>query len=251
MMVVSKGKYEHERFSLDSATLEEPAACDASPRAIIVVGIIAANGMAYMQARAMTHFTDAAHRTLSPEALSRFQKIKVMVTGVRIPRPENLTTPADADLPYQTFRFGGPTHEDCEAWYIPGPAKTLVIAFPGYAASKSSLLGQAGVIHDMGYGVMLVDFRGAGGSQGDQTTVGFTEAEDVAAATEFAARQFPANRRSFTANRWAAQPSSAPSPNFTSRPRASSWNRCTIGSSPPSTTASTPWVCRAFRSPAC
>jgi alpha-beta hydrolase superfamily lysophospholipase len=161
---------------------------------IVAIGIIGANAMAYMQARAMTHFTDSKHRTLSPESLSAFQKIEVIFTGVRITRPENLTTPADVDLPFETFRFGGPTHDDCEAWYIPGDGKTLIIGFPGYVASKSSLLGAAVVMHEMGCDVMLVDFRGAGGSKGNQTTVGFTEAEDVADATDFAGRRWPGER---------------------------------------------------------
>jgi alpha-beta hydrolase superfamily lysophospholipase len=42
------------------------------------------------------------------------------------------------------------------------------------------------VFHDLGFTAMLIDFRGCGGSDGGTTTLGYQEAQDVAAAVRFA-----------------------------------------------------------------
>jgi hypothetical protein len=150
------------------------------------------NGMAYIQARAMTHFVTGGRRTVIPEELSFAQKIKVLFTGVRIPRPANRGNPADFGLEFRTVRFGGAGNDDCEAWYIPClDARGLCIAFPGYTSAKSTLLPAAKAFHEMGYATLLVDFRGCGGSRGDQTTVGYLEAGDVVAAVDFSKKIWP------------------------------------------------------------
>jgi alpha-beta hydrolase superfamily lysophospholipase len=153
----------------------------------LFVGLVVMNAVAFMQARSMTHFVESGARTAPPEALSRWQKIGVILVGVQIPRPINVWTPEDAGLAYQTVRFGGASGQDCEGWYIPvANPKGLCIECHGYAASKSSLLSSAKAFHDLGYDLLLFDFRGSGGSVGDRTSIGYYEAEDVASAVKFA-----------------------------------------------------------------
>jgi len=67
----------------------------------------------------------------------------------------------------------------------------LCITFHAYTSCKSSLLGASSAFHDLGYDVLMVDFRGSGGSVGDRTTMGYDEANDVVAAVNFAARRWP------------------------------------------------------------
>src|SRR5262249_1798820 len=43
----------------------------------------------------------------------------------------------------------------------------------------------------LGYSTFLVDFRGSGGSGGNVTTIGVSEAEDVASAWEYARKLTP------------------------------------------------------------
>ncbi len=62
----------------------------------------------------------------------------------------------------------------------------MVILFHGYSAEKTSLSGEARAFLDLGASVLLVDFRGSGGSSESYTTVGVHEAEDVAAAVRYA-----------------------------------------------------------------
>ncbi len=159
---------------------------------IAFAGILFLNAVAYLQARAMTHFTDGGVRTSPPEALTRLQKVRVLLMGVKVPRPEDSATPADVGLEYQTVRFGGLSGKDCEGWFIGArKPKGVCIEFHGYSSSKSSLLHSAQAFHGLGYDVLLVDFRGSGGSIGDNTSLGYFEADDVAGAMKFAAGEWP------------------------------------------------------------
>lgn len=141
------------------------------------------NVLAFVHARAMTHFAPSGAKTLKPEALSRWGKLKVLLTGVNIPRPMNDADPATVGLGYTIQRMERDDGTMLEAWEIAHPkARGRVLLFHGYASCKASLLREARVFHSLGYTVCLVDFRGSGGSAGDVTTVGVREADDVAAA---------------------------------------------------------------------
>ena len=50
---------------------------------------------------------------------------------------------------------------------------------------KSSLLDKAEIFLNLGYNTFLVDFMGSGGSDGNQTTIGFYEAEEVKTAFNY------------------------------------------------------------------
>jgi alpha-beta hydrolase superfamily lysophospholipase len=78
------------------------------------------------------------------------------------------------------------------AWYCPGAAQgPLVILFHGYAGEKTGTLPEARAFLEMGLSVLLVDFRGSGDSSESYTTLGFREAEDVAAAVRYAHDHLP------------------------------------------------------------
>jgi len=162
---------------------------------LLLAAGIAINALAYLQARSMTHFVQQGRRTNAPESLTVLSKLRTLIQGVRIPRPENRTTPADDGLDFQTVRFGGASHDDCEAWYIPAvKPKGLILAFHAYTTCKASILPAAREFHELGYDVLMVDFRGSGGSRSSDTTIGYRESEDVAAAVDFAARQYGSRR---------------------------------------------------------
>jgi pimeloyl-ACP methyl ester carboxylesterase len=54
-----------------------------------------------------------------------------------------------------------------------------VILFHGYGGEKSSMLDKAYEFIKLGYSTLLVDFMGAGDSEGNETTIGFKEAIEV------------------------------------------------------------------------
>lgn len=154
--------------------------------AIVLAGIAALNGLAFMHAWSMTHFAEGVIRTKGPESLSPVEKAKVLLTGVRLSKPRNAADPASVGLAFARHRFKGSDGTQYDAWHIPCPeSRGISILFHGYGASKSSLLQDARAWHDMGYETFLVDFRGCGDSSGQETTIGFREAEDVVATCQY------------------------------------------------------------------
>ncbi len=159
-----------------------------------IFGIALFNVLAYNHAYAMLHFSQHGERTVKPETLSWGQKIKTLLMGVNIPKPINDSTPDDLGLAYETHYFKVDDDIELEAWYMPHPqSKGTVLMFHGYAVSKSSLLPEALAFNEMGYTTLLVDFRGSGGSNQSETSIGFFEANDVVAAVEYAQLRWPDN----------------------------------------------------------
>lgn len=166
--------------------------------AALVLAVLSVNVLAYQHAWSLTHFTADGERPPSPEAMTAWQKMKAALCGVAIPKPRNTTTPAELDLAYAVHRFDSSDGIRCEAWHIPSteraaadPAKGLCLLFHGFSNSKASMLPAARAFHELGYDALLVDFRGSGDSDGHATTIGYREADDVAAACAYAKRQWP------------------------------------------------------------
>lgn len=112
---------------------------------------------------------------MNPQKLGMGQKIQTLVFGVSNPRPANLAQP---DTLFETIKLK--SNKEIECWRInTNNAKGTVILFHGYSGDKSSLLDKAAIFRKLGYNTFLVDFMGSGGSEGDQTTIGFKEAEQV------------------------------------------------------------------------
>jgi alpha-beta hydrolase superfamily lysophospholipase len=160
--------------------------------AILLAGFLGLNGIAWMQARAMTHYVAAGQRTAKPEQLSLLAKMETILTGVTIPRPENTQTPSDYGLTFTVQHIAVGAGEQLEAWTVlQVGSDPIVLLFPGYAASKETLLPAAVALHRLGYSTLLVDFRGVGGSSGADTTLGVREATDVVAAVAYAQQTWP------------------------------------------------------------
>ncbi|MBN2492932.1 MAG: alpha/beta fold hydrolase [Planctomycetes bacterium] len=155
--------------------------------ALLFLGFAALNASAYLHARAMTHFVPGGARTPPPESLAFLEKLKILATGVRLPKPLNGTTPAALGLDFTTHTIETADGLALEVWRIPAPAaRGTVLLFHGYAVSKASVLPQAQAFHALGFDTLLVDFRGSGGSAGHATTLGHDEVLDVAAAVRLA-----------------------------------------------------------------
>ncbi len=150
---------------------------------VLLAGIVALNVLAYQHARAMMTFSAEASRTPPPQSLGAWQKLNVLIFGVTVPRPENTRSPEDLGLSCETIRFTSDDGVSLEGWLLtPAHPKGTALLFHGYAASRSSLLAEAQVFYEAGFATVLIDFRGSGGSDGNTTTLGFHEAQDVAAA---------------------------------------------------------------------
>src|SRR5258708_7520419 len=156
----------------------------------LLLGFAALNGAAFWQASAFTHVAPPGRRT-RPQGLSIGEKLEVLFTGVKVPRPENRRTPEFLGLPYEKHMFAGGRGVLLEAWLVPRvDARGTVVLFHGHAASKDSQLREARVFHELGLNAFLVDFYGSGGSGGSETSIGFYEALDVTKAFDYA-RKLP------------------------------------------------------------
>jgi pimeloyl-ACP methyl ester carboxylesterase len=163
--------------------------------AFAVLGFAGLNVLARNHARSMMTYAADGPRTGKPEVLTPWQRLAVLVVGVNLPRPQGGATPADAGLDYRALTIPGPGGIRLGAWHCPAAdSDTLAILFHGYGASKSDMLAEAAGFHELGVSVLLVDFRGSGASSESYTTIGYREAEDVAAAVAFAGREFAYTR---------------------------------------------------------
>lgn len=153
---------------------------------VLLVGLLW-NVLTFLHAYSLTHYVAGAAKTEKLEKLTFWQKSKLAFTGPRMPRPTNSTTPAEQGLEFETCQIAEPSGVTLEAWYIPGERRRdLCLLFHGYGQARMSLLSEAAVLHEWGYSTLLVDFRGSGGSSGSITTIGYHEADDVAAAVDYA-----------------------------------------------------------------
>ncbi|NTW03271.1 MAG: alpha/beta fold hydrolase [Oscillochloris sp.] len=157
-------------------------------RSVLVILFVLVNLLAFVQARAATHFVADGSPIVTTELP---QQIFALLTGVQVPRPQNHTTPADHNLAYETRMIALPNSEQLETWYVPQPQpRGIVLMFVGYAGAKEGALTPAAKFYQFGYSSLIVDFRGAGGSSRNDQTLGVREAEDVAATFTYARAQW-------------------------------------------------------------
>ena len=140
------------------------------------------NAVAFFHAWRVTHFAnEPGLHSPNPEQLGSGQKLWLLLTGIRNPKPFNGPKPS---FPVETVTITSP-NGPLEAWYArpdSGRSRGTVALFHGYTSSKSHLTHEAGYFRRLGYNVLLVDQSGNGNSAGFRTTVGYREADDVAAA---------------------------------------------------------------------
>jgi pimeloyl-ACP methyl ester carboxylesterase len=55
----------------------------------------------------------------------------------------------------------------------------VVLMLPGYNSNKAELINAASKIYNLGYSLLLVDLRGQGESEGNKSTLGVLEKEDI------------------------------------------------------------------------
>jgi alpha-beta hydrolase superfamily lysophospholipase len=134
------------------------------------------NIIAAFHAYKFTHFGPAeTAKTANPGQLSKIRKLQTLLFGVNIPRPVSNLKPG---RPFNTIRLQG--KKKLEGWHldVKNPKGTIAL-FHGFGGQKATMLDKAQIFQNLGYNVLLVDFRGSGNSEGNQTTIGFEEAEDV------------------------------------------------------------------------
>lgn len=144
---------------------------------------IIANVISAFHAYKFTHFSsDGNDNTKSPSQLSFAEKVKTILLGVSNSKPKSDLIP---DKDFKTIRLK--SNKEIEIWHIDVPeSKGVVLLFHGYNSEKSSLIRNSDYFNQLGYSTILVDFMGCGNSEGNQTTMGYFEAENVKTVFEYA-----------------------------------------------------------------
>ena len=92
---------------------------------------------------------------------------------------------ADRGAPYEQVELTTSDGLRLRAWYVPSRNRAAVIVFPGRTSTRS----RARMLARHGYGVLLLDRRGEGESDGDPNLFGWHGERDVHAAVAFLERR--------------------------------------------------------------
>lgn len=142
----------------------------------LILLFVLLNVVAVFHSYTFTHFTNRfIEKTEDPKKLTIGEKIHTLVFGIDNPRPENNDKPS---VHYETVTLN--SNKQIECWECKTKStKGTIILFHGYRGQKSSMLDKESIFRNQGYNTLLVDFMGSGGSEGNQTTIGYTEAQQV------------------------------------------------------------------------
>jgi fermentation-respiration switch protein FrsA (DUF1100 family) len=151
----------------------------------LVAGLVA---LVLGGATLVTSFGGWARLTIVPwfvvVALACFSTaIAVAVTNVA-PSDGVEASPADVDLEYADVTMRTADGVDLAGWYLPTRNGAAVVVRHGAGSERSSALDQAAVLAGAGYGVLIVDARGHGSSDGRAMDLGWFGDLDTAAAVD-------------------------------------------------------------------
>ncbi|MEP7164888.1 MAG: alpha/beta hydrolase [Ferruginibacter sp.] len=131
-----------------------------------------------------THFYDRSEIALKqPSEKSGWEKTSEILFGINaFKQKNNIVT----DSAFQTVFFKSSTCPKLEAWYIPvNNPKGTVCMFHGHGGTKSGVFEEAIFFRKIGYNTLLIDFRAHGNSEGNTSTIGYDESEDVKLAYDY------------------------------------------------------------------
>ena len=99
------------------------------------------------------------------------------------PRRPVQSQPANSPLTEVTFQ----TDDDLTiyGWYAPPRTGYAILMLHGFSGNRDQLLHHADYLIEAGYGVLTIDFRNHGDSDGDRTSMGYYEIRDARVAYDF------------------------------------------------------------------
>ena len=107
-------------------------------------------------------------------------------SSIRPPKIISRLTPGNLGMAYDAVSFTTADGLALRGWYIPAAQRTqkTVILLHGYPADKGNILPPLAFLHD-DFNLLLFDFRYLGESEGNYSTAGAKEVEDLLAAVRF------------------------------------------------------------------
>ncbi len=107
------------------------------------------------------------------------------VAATNVPPTSIESTPADHGLDAESIVLTTTDDVRLAAWYVTGTTDAAVVLLHGAGSTRSNVLDHAAVLADNGYGVLMIDARGHGDSDGEAMDFGWNGDLDIAAGTDF------------------------------------------------------------------
>ena len=151
---------------------------------VLLVQFVLINISAALYAYKLTHVSiDPALLNARPSK-NIFVKTWRLFTGPRQAKSVITETPT---FSIDTVKLKTKKDIDIDCWYArtDSVSKGTIILFHGITANKGMMLNEAYEFRYQGYNIMLVDFRAHGNSDGQTTTIGIRESEEVKLAYDF------------------------------------------------------------------
>lgn len=87
--------------------------------------------------------------------------------------------------PFQAITITTEDNLKLTAWYVPPQNGQAILMLHGHSANRDQHLPHADYLMDAGYGLLMLDFRNHGESEGERTSMGFHEIKDARAAYQY------------------------------------------------------------------
>jgi uncharacterized protein len=109
-----------------------------------------------------------------------YQEVRIWVYPVRIP-----VEPQPDDSPFSEVTLQTADDLTIYGWYAPSKTGQVILMFHGLGSNRDHFMEHADAYMDSGYGLMSIDFRNSGNSDGDVTSMGYYEINEARAAYDF------------------------------------------------------------------
>lgn len=100
-------------------------------------------------------------------------------------RSAEVKTPSDYQMTYENLELKTQDGLRLAAWYVPSQNRAAVIMVHGFKSNRTEMLTRAQMVAKHGYGVLLLDLRAHGKSEGELITFGLKEVQDMDAAYQY------------------------------------------------------------------
>jgi uncharacterized protein len=104
--------------------------------------------------------------------------VGLMMTNAA-PMPLGDATPSDAGLGYEDVELRTADGVRLEAWYVPSENGAAVVLLAGAGSTRDGEVERAAALAGEGFGVLMLDVRGHGGSGGEANLMGWYGELDV------------------------------------------------------------------------
>ena len=149
---------------------------------VLLIQFLLINISAILYAYKLTHFYSPSLAKKAPSK-NIFTKTWKLFRGPKFKKTIETNYP---HFPYETVQLITGTGNVIESWSMRSDSsKGSVILIHGLGANKAFMLDQAYEFRYLGYNVMLVDLRAHGNSDGNTTTLGVRESEEVKLAYDY------------------------------------------------------------------